>query len=620
MTSRRSTGAVAAARREHRLRRRADRPRGRPAPSRPARRSPCSARTDRARPPSPAACSGWPPCSTARSSVLGAPGRPAARARPGRLRAAAAHRQRRSPRHRPRGRSASAGWPGCGLFRRLRAADRARRRRRRRRRRPGRPARRPGRVAVRWPAAPRAGRPRARRRARAADHGRAHRRRRRRQPGRARRRPRPAVGRGTTLLVVTHEAGPLAGVLARAVVVDHGRSATTARWPARGRRRRRHTTTTSPQPRRATASTSPGSPPTPTARGGALTWRSSSTRSCSARCSPRSWSAWSPPPSACSSCSAGCRCSATASATSRSPASPSGVLTVDRAGGAPRSSPRSLGAVLIELVRARGRHQRRRRARRPVLRRHRRRRGAAQPGPARAGRPTSTPTCSAPSPPPAPPTSSCSPSSPSSCSASCGLLGQRLYAVSDDEEYARPSGLPVLGAQHRARRPGRLHRRAVDARGRPAADQRADDRARAPSPSCSPAASGRRCPVACAHRPGRQRRRHDRVVLRRHAVGRHDRAAGDRRCSCWSPPTLALRDGRPRAAGTAGAPTCTPRTRTSTAPAAGTRRCRTATTSTTTTTATCTPRTAPPSACTTTSTVADTARTCTAAAAAGRPP
>jgi len=28
---------------------------------------------------------------------------------------------------------------------------------------------------------------------------------------------------GTTLLVVTHEAGPLAGVLSRAVVVDHGR-------------------------------------------------------------------------------------------------------------------------------------------------------------------------------------------------------------------------------------------------------------------------------------------------------------------------------------------------------------------------------------------------------------
>jgi zinc transport system ATP-binding protein len=28
---------------------------------------------------------------------------------------------------------------------------------------------------------------------------------------------------GATLVVVTHEAGPLAGVLARAVVVDHGR-------------------------------------------------------------------------------------------------------------------------------------------------------------------------------------------------------------------------------------------------------------------------------------------------------------------------------------------------------------------------------------------------------------
>ncbi|MDP5183708.1 metal ABC transporter ATP-binding protein [Blastococcus sp. BMG 814] len=30
-------------------------------------------------------------------------------------------------------------------------------------------------------------------------------------------------GRGTTLLVVTHEAGPLAGLLTRAIVVDHGR-------------------------------------------------------------------------------------------------------------------------------------------------------------------------------------------------------------------------------------------------------------------------------------------------------------------------------------------------------------------------------------------------------------
>ena len=59
---------------------------------------------------------------------------------------------------------------------------------------------------------------------RTADHGRADGRRGRRQPAGAGRRPGGRVGRAArTIVVVTHEIGPLTGVLGRAVVVDHGR-------------------------------------------------------------------------------------------------------------------------------------------------------------------------------------------------------------------------------------------------------------------------------------------------------------------------------------------------------------------------------------------------------------
>ena len=74
-----------------------------------------------------------------------------------------------------------------------------------------------------------------------------------------------------------------------------------------------------------------------------------------------------------------------------------------------------------------------------------------------------------------------------------GLLGQRLYAVSDDEEYARAVGLPVLALNvvlaALVAATVVLSMRVVG----PAAHQRADDRARARSPSCSPAASARPC-------------------------------------------------------------------------------------------------------------------------------
>ena len=146
----------------------------------------------------------------------------------------------------------------------------------------------------------------------------------------------------------------------------------------------------------------------------------------------------------------------------------------------------------------------------------------------------------------------------------------RLFAVSNDEEYARAVGLPVLGLNVAPRGADRRDGRALHARRGPAAHQRADDRARRRSRSCWPAASAAaRCYVACAIGAGGQRRGHGGVVLRGHAVRRHDRAARHRRCS-WSPPPGAALRGRDRPAPAPPRGRSTPPTRTSTATAAGT--------------------------------------------------
>ena len=103
------------------------------------------------------------------------------------------------------------------------------------------------------------------------------------------------------------------------------------------------------------------------------------------------------------------------------------------------------GGIIVELVRLRGRHNWRHRSRHPVLRRHCRRcrpRVARRRGNAGA---TSMPTCSAPSPRRRLPTSSRSRCSPHLRARGRPSVWRRpLFAVSDDEEYARASGLPVV--------------------------------------------------------------------------------------------------------------------------------------------------------------------------------
>ena len=115
-----------------------------------------------------------------------------------------------------------------------------------------------------------------------------------------------------------------------------------------------------------------------------------------------------------------------------------------------------LGAVLIELIRARGRTSGD--VALAVLFY-----GGIAGGvvllslaPARAGRRTWTPTCSARSPRRAPRDLAVfAVHRRGRAARASALLGQRLFAVSDDEEYARAVGLPVLGLNVRARRAGR---------------------------------------------------------------------------------------------------------------------------------------------------------------------
>ena len=140
-------------------------------------------------------------------------------------------------------------------------------------------------------------------------------------------------------------------------------------------------------------------------------------------------------------------------------------------------------------------------------------------------------------------------------------------------------------AQHRAGRADRRHRRRVDARRRPAAHQRADDHPQRHRPAARPQLP-RLDPVGRGGRRGVQRRRGDRLLLRRDPLGRHDRAAGHRllRRGRHRHGSRRARHGRTSTGGPSG-------TTTSTAPSAATLRSPTATTSTTCTTATGTPRT-----------------------------
>ena len=92
-----------------------------------------------------------------------------------------------------------------------------------------------------------------------------------------------------------------------------------------------------------------------------------------------------------------------------------------------------------------------------------------------------------------PPTSWCSPCSPSSSLVDhAGAAARGCSRWPTTRSTPGRSGMPVPGLQHRARGAHRGHGRGGDADRRAAADQRADDRARTPPPSCSPAASARR--------------------------------------------------------------------------------------------------------------------------------
>ena len=232
-------------------------------------------------------------------------------------------------------------------------------------------------------------------------------------------------------------------------------------------------------------------------------------------------------------------------------------------------------------------HQRRRRAGRDVLRRHRRRRRADLARRRRARRPTSTPTCSARSPPPATPT----------CVTfavlagvvlvvTLRLLAPRCSRSATTRSTPAPSGLPVLALNLllavltavtvvvSMRVVGLLLISALmvlpNAIAQLVCHSFRSTLLLAVATGVVVSLAG----VSCQ-------------LLRRHPLGRHDRAVRHR----------AVRPDRARDGGAAtrwpGAGTRPPRctTRTSTARTAGTRPCRTTTTSTTCTRATGTPST-----------------------------
>ena len=168
------------------------------------------------------------------------------------------------------------------------------------------------------------------------------------------------------------------------------------------------------------------------------------------------------------------------------------------------------------------------------------------------------------------------------------LLGQRLYAVSDDEEYARAVGLPVLALNvvlaSLVAATVVLSMRVV---------------------GLLLISALMIVPSAVAQLVARSFRQ---TLYLACAIGLLVSVGGTSASYYAGTPSggtivlLAIALFLLVTAGTAAGPACTPPTRTSTGRAAGTRRCRTATTWTTTTTGTCTRRTGRGPACTTTST------------------
>ena len=231
-------------------------------------------------------------------------------------------------------------------------------------------------------------------------------------------------------------------------------------------------------------------------------------------------------------------------------------------------------------------HQRRRRAGGAVLRRHRRRGRHHLQVHRAAPRPTSRPTSSAPSRRPAAATCGSSPRSPSWSSPPRGLLRPRLFAVANDEEYARATGMPVTALNVTLavltavtvvvamRVVGLLLISALMI-----------------VPNAAAQLLARQLPLGDprrrAHRGALERGRGRDLVLRRHPLRRHHRAARDRRLPASARP--------PRGCAAGCTPGTTRRpsgTSTSTDRAAATPSSRTTTTSTTCTTGTGTRRTA----------------------------
>ena len=224
-----------------------------------------------------------------------------------------------------------------------------------------------------------------------------------------------------------------------------------------------------------------------------------------------------------SSSSAGCRSSATGWATSPWPVSPSALLT----GAAPvlTALVAAVAAAVVDRAAPRpGPHQRRRRPRRASS-------TAASPpaSSSSASRPSGTPanlthTSSAPSPRRsrgdlwvfAVLAVARRPSPPGRCARACSR-----WPTTRSTPAAM--GMPVLAAQHRPGGPHRRDRRRVDAGRRPAAHQRADDRAQRRGAAARLVVPRRRCagPSLIGLRAPRRRRR--RLLRGRHPVRRHHR-------------------------------------------------------------------------------------------------
>ena len=305
--------------------------------------------------------------------------------------------------------------------------------------------------------------------------------------------------------------------------------------------------------------------------------------SCSGRCSPRCSSASPPRWSASSSCSAGCRSSATAWATSPSPASPSACSPAGPGARRPRRRGRS-PRVVIELVRARGRTSgdvalavmfyggiaARRRPHRKVARGH-------------AGQPERLPLRRDPH---------------DHDRATCGLRACWPWSCSPTTVGAAPAALrrrqrrgvrprrrhAGARAQPRARGAHRGDRRRLDAGRRPAADQRADDRAERGGPAARP-----QLPAALWWAVARRGRLPASAASPCPTTPTPRRAA---RSCCWRSAVFLVverRRGRHGPAANRPRTTAPSGTTTSTGRSAATRPCRTATTSTTCTTGTGTP-------------------------------